>query len=829
MCNVGRYTSAEKGPDGEYVGLPDAFSGHLYPDRFESPVLYRNLGQRRFKDVSAEVGLRPVGWSGDAGVFDLNGDGWPDIYVLNMQGDDHYFENVRGRAFTEKTTQYFPKTPWGSMGVKFFDYDNDGLMDLLVTDMHSDMSEDVGPEREKLKSRMRWPETYLQGGSNNIFGNALFHNLGGGRFEEASDRLGVENYWPWGFSVGDLNADGWEDVFITSGMGFPYRYGINTLLLNNRGEKFLDSEFLLGVEPRPDGHTHTRWCEIDCSDEGKGSPVCQGRTGTITLLTPLSSRSSSSRHPEGLRLRPAGLPDADTSSPGPTPLLGVTFTRFAFVEIALRASRISSVVCQRLAGSFSSPFRMTASSSGGIFGFTLRGRGGACWMCAITTAIGDSPLNGSLPVNDLEEHHGQRVEVGAEVGGPALRLLGRHVVGRAHHRARGGEPSRVRLDRGDAGDPEVHDLELGRLGEDQHVLGLDVPVDDAALVGGPEPVAHLLRDREADPERQRAAVADEVLEGHALEVLHRDVGDARGLAEVVGPEHVAVRDAPGELDLLLEALEEGRVAREGLGPQQLEGHDLVELPVARAVHDAHAALAQRAEDLVAVGEDLPAAEDGAGGRARRSSANPPRGWPPGPGSRPPPPRRRRWARAGGRCLAHRRHALAQERDHLVLLAQVGEQAVEGAGQDADLVPALHRDGAGVGAVADPLDQAHELAHGPGDARGGAPGGEEPQGHDAERHEHEAVAELAEGGGLRGEAAQGERGPDLLAALGLQRYPHADVAVAVEVDLEGRHLRPRELRAGEGGGEGASRAAPATRRRGAPAGRAAGRERRSRCG
>src|SRR2546430_15584040 len=41
-----------------------------------------------------------------------------------------------------------------------------------------------------------------------IFGNALFANLGGGRFEEVSDSLGVETYWPWGPSVDDLNADG---------------------------------------------------------------------------------------------------------------------------------------------------------------------------------------------------------------------------------------------------------------------------------------------------------------------------------------------------------------------------------------------------------------------------------------------------------------------------------------------------------------------------------------------------------------------------------------------------------------------------------------------
>lgn len=292
VCNVGMYTSDEKGPDGEHTGLKDAFAGHLHPGRSEYPVLYRNVGHARFKDVSAAVELLPEGWCGDASFTDLNEDGWPDLYLLNMQGDDHYFDNLQGRKFVEQTAQHFPTTPWGSMGIKFFDFDNDGRMDLLVTDMHSDMSEDIGPEREKLKSRMRWTDQHLQGGANNIFGNAFYHNLGGGKFEEVSDRLGVENYWPWGVSVADVNADGWDDVFITSGMGYPFRYGINTMLLNNRGEKFLDSEFLLGIEPRRDSRTHTRWFDVDCSTEGKGMPPCQGRTGIITVMTPLSSRSS---------------------------------------------------------------------------------------------------------------------------------------------------------------------------------------------------------------------------------------------------------------------------------------------------------------------------------------------------------------------------------------------------------------------------------------------------------------------------------------------------------------------------------------------------------
>jgi enediyne biosynthesis protein E4 len=292
VCNVGRYTSDEKGTDGAYRGLEDAFSGHLHPARAEYPSLFHNLGGNRFRDVAGEMGLRPRAWCGDASFADLNGDGWLDLYLLNMQGDDHFYENNRGRAFVDKTAATFPKTPWGSMGIKFFDFDNDGLLDLFVTDMHSDMSEEIGPEREKLKSRMRWPAEYLQDGTRSLFGNAFYRNLGGGRFEEASDRLGAENYWPWGVSVGDLNADGWEDAFITSGMGFPFRYGVNTLLLNDRGRRLVDAEFVLGVEPRRDGRTHTAWFDLDCSGEDRAAPQCRGRTGAISVMTPLSSRAS---------------------------------------------------------------------------------------------------------------------------------------------------------------------------------------------------------------------------------------------------------------------------------------------------------------------------------------------------------------------------------------------------------------------------------------------------------------------------------------------------------------------------------------------------------
>jgi enediyne biosynthesis protein E4 len=293
VCNVGQYTVDQKGPDGAYVGLTDAFMGHLHPDRFEYPVLYRNLGHNRFKDVTAEVGLKPQGWAGDAAVADLNGDGWPDLFVLNMQGHGHYFENAGGRAFVDKTSEHFPRTPWGAMGIKFFDFDNDGRPDLFITDMHSDMFENLGPQREKQKAAVHPPDQVLGGTADAfVFGNALFHNAGGGKFDEMSDRLGVENYWPWGPSIGDLNADGWDDIFIASSMNYPHRYGINSLLLNDRGETFRDAEFLVGVEPRRDGRTHTPWFELDCLQEDLGTDLCRGQRGKITVMAPLGSRSA---------------------------------------------------------------------------------------------------------------------------------------------------------------------------------------------------------------------------------------------------------------------------------------------------------------------------------------------------------------------------------------------------------------------------------------------------------------------------------------------------------------------------------------------------------
>ena len=311
VTNVGTYTINRMSPEGYWIGIgvsttgKSAFKGHLVPERTEYSLLYHNQGGQSFREVSTEAKLRDGGWSGDLGFTDINGDHRPDLYVLNMQGDDHLWINVDGREFVDRIDEFFPKTPWGAMGIKFFDYNNDGHLDLLLTDMHSDMTRNVTPGYEKLKSLVTSSDEELQGGANNIFGNAFWEGQGDGTWVERSDDLGLENYWPWGLSTGDLNADGWQDVFISSSMNFPFNYGVNSVLLNNAGEKFLDSEFIVGVEPRkiltqrpwydpeqPWLAVKKPWFNLDCSGADRTHLMCRGRQGSFTVMGNVGSRSA---------------------------------------------------------------------------------------------------------------------------------------------------------------------------------------------------------------------------------------------------------------------------------------------------------------------------------------------------------------------------------------------------------------------------------------------------------------------------------------------------------------------------------------------------------
>jgi len=290
VTNVGRYTIEEQGEGGYYVGMEDAFEGHLYPERSESSRLYRNAGNNRFLDVTEEAGLGELGWNGDAALVDLDGNAIPDLYILNMQGDDHYLSNLGDGRFSDNTFDFFPKTPYGAMGIGAFDFDNDGDQDLLITDMHSDMNAALEPDDEQMKQRLRYA---YQDGFRHLMGNAFYRNDGTAGFSEQSGALGLENYWPWGISVEDVNADGWPDVFIASSMNYPFRYQVNSMLLNESGTGFAAAEFILGIEPRREGRVRQPVFELDCGGAEERTHVhCAGRADRITVLGTLGTRTS---------------------------------------------------------------------------------------------------------------------------------------------------------------------------------------------------------------------------------------------------------------------------------------------------------------------------------------------------------------------------------------------------------------------------------------------------------------------------------------------------------------------------------------------------------
>jgi hypothetical protein len=286
-----------------YLGIEEiegevapAFSGHLLPERWRQSRLFHNDGGNRFADVTEQVGLSDQGFSGDATATDFNNDGWPDLYVLNMQGHDGYWVNEGGERFVNQSEDVFPDTPWGAMGVKSFDYDNDGDMDMILSDMHSDMSLNLraGPD-EKRKAEWlvdEWGEALLQSEGRSVFGNAFFRNNGDGSFDEVSDEVNAENFWPWGLSVGDLNADGWQDVFIATSMSFPFRYQVNSVLINNADGRFMDAEYVLGVEPRRGGQLVKPWFKLDCSDVDREHQECEGRDSEFEIWGALGTRSS---------------------------------------------------------------------------------------------------------------------------------------------------------------------------------------------------------------------------------------------------------------------------------------------------------------------------------------------------------------------------------------------------------------------------------------------------------------------------------------------------------------------------------------------------------
>ena len=125
LVNVGRYTTDTVAGEGYkyYVAFEDAFSGHLKPERAERSILYHNEGGNRFVDVSKRMGI--VDCRGPAMLPWTHERRWlAGSLPQRTWGDDQYYENAAGKGSSGRAAGVC--TSWGSMGIKVFDFNNDG-------------------------------------------------------------------------------------------------------------------------------------------------------------------------------------------------------------------------------------------------------------------------------------------------------------------------------------------------------------------------------------------------------------------------------------------------------------------------------------------------------------------------------------------------------------------------------------------------------------------------------------------------------------------------------------------------------------------------------
>lgn len=189
-----------------------------HPDR-----LYRNDGPGaggapKFTDVTRASGMADAPGHGlSVLVWDVNGDGLPDIYVANDYTDpDCVWINEGGLRFRQAVADYLPQTAFSSMGSDIGDFNGDGRLDFMVPDMagtthfraKTTMGEMTGFRRWILEND--WPRQAMR--------NMLYLDSGVGQFEEVAFQAGVaRSDWTWAVKFGDFDLDDRTDMFMTTG------------------------------------------------------------------------------------------------------------------------------------------------------------------------------------------------------------------------------------------------------------------------------------------------------------------------------------------------------------------------------------------------------------------------------------------------------------------------------------------------------------------------------------------------------------------------------------------------------------------------------------
>jgi hypothetical protein len=239
---------------GNMLGKGKTFKDALFPPRDPNPRdrLFRNdltidkngKPVNRFVDVTDKAGLKLTGYGMGVAAGDYNNDGWIDIYITNY-GPNQLLRNNGNGTFTDVTKQTGTGDDlWGTSAV-FFDYDQDGWLDLYVCNY---VLFDIDENKKCFARSSR--RDYCGPSAFPPQKDRFYRNKGDGTFEDVTDKVLV-GYKP-GAGLGivtiDVNGDGWLDLYVANdGQA-------NQLWLNQKGKSFIDDALFSGAALNQDGH-----------------------------------------------------------------------------------------------------------------------------------------------------------------------------------------------------------------------------------------------------------------------------------------------------------------------------------------------------------------------------------------------------------------------------------------------------------------------------------------------------------------------------------------------------------------------------------------------
>lgn len=218
-------------PEDRFVAVGERDGSAEILERGERDFLYLNQGGGNFAPVSWTQGTfldedgqkllaPPTDWGLSAVFRDLNGDGWPDLYVCNdfVHWKDRIWLNRGGAGFQAAPRTLFRNQSLSSMAVDVADINRDGLMDLFVVDMLSRDPERRAWQRPNTMTSVLRPPIHDPQYRPEVTRNTLHVARAGGPFAEIAQFSGIAaTEWSWSAVFIDVDLDGWEDLLVANG------------------------------------------------------------------------------------------------------------------------------------------------------------------------------------------------------------------------------------------------------------------------------------------------------------------------------------------------------------------------------------------------------------------------------------------------------------------------------------------------------------------------------------------------------------------------------------------------------------------------------------